>query len=124
MCFPGLYILFEGSFKLMALPALALVFIVTLVLLRLQPRKWIPDEEAYWIAFNVFRKVCITMGVYMVRPLAQTLPTPRRRNQRLAERAPVWRAVHPCGLHDRERRGDGQRAGLSHVHARHHRLYL
>ena len=68
MAFPGLLIFFDGTFRLMALPALALVFIVTLILLRLQPRKWIPDEASYWITFTVFRKVCITMGVYMVRP--------------------------------------------------------
>ena len=65
--FPGLYILFERPFKFMALPALALVFFVTLVLIRLAPKSWIEDPPSYWRAFHVFKKVSITFFVYMVR---------------------------------------------------------
>lgn len=88
VAFPGLYILFKRPFKFLALPSLALVFTVTLVLIRLAPKSWIEDPKSYWRAFRVYKKVSITFFVYMVRPL-HAHPTPPLRMS-----SPLCEAVH------------------------------
>lgn len=66
VAFPGLYVFFHKPFRFLALPALAMVFFITLLMLRLTPKRWIENADKFWVAYEVFKKVSITFFVYMV----------------------------------------------------------
>jgi hypothetical protein len=66
--FPGLLVIFHGSFELLALPAIGMVFIVTLTALHLTPHDWFDsDEERFARTYDVFRKISIVFMVFTVR---------------------------------------------------------
>jgi hypothetical protein len=70
VAFPGMYVFFKTPFRFLALPALAMVFIVTLVMLRFTPKKWMENPDKFWLAYSVFTKVSVTFLIYMVCALA------------------------------------------------------
>lgn len=79
--FPGLVVLLDHPFEVMAVPALALTFIVTIIGVHRTPAAWLgvscsESTKNLEVATKVFTKVSILFVVYTVRPLPLPPPLP------------------------------------------------
>ena len=67
---PGLIVLYYKTYELLALPALASTYLITIIGIRLTPRSWaqVNDRGDYVSTVRVFTKVAIVVHIYTVRP--------------------------------------------------------
>ena len=70
-CVPGLIVLYYETYELLALPALASTYLITITGIRLTPHSWaqVNDRGDYASAVRVFTKVAIVIVVFPRPPL-------------------------------------------------------